>query len=147
METTELVVRKEITVSSPPERVFRVYTEDVATWWPIHTHSVGQERVQTLVLERRVGGRVYERLDDGTEHDWGEITVWDPPELLSMTWHPGRGPETAQQVEVRFLAEGEGTRVELEHRGWEQLGESAAGTRDSYDSGWDTVLQRFREAV
>jgi uncharacterized protein YndB with AHSA1/START domain len=149
METTDLVLRKTITVARPPDVAFRVYTEGVATWWPARTHSVGKDRVETVVLEGRVGGRFYERLDDGTEHDWGEITTWDPPERLGMTWHPGRGPETAQQVEIRFVAEGDGTRVELEHTGWEALGGQAEATQANYgsESGWTAVLGLFAQTV
>ncbi|MFI7065170.1 hypothetical protein ACIBL3_29545 [Kribbella sp. NPDC050124] len=33
-----------------------------------------------MVLERRLGGRIYERTQAGDEIDWGEITAWDPPE-------------------------------------------------------------------
>ena len=44
---------------------------------------------------------------------------------------------------MRFVPEGDGTRVELEHRGWERWGDEAAETRASYDSGWDTVLAPF----
>jgi uncharacterized protein YndB with AHSA1/START domain len=149
METTDLVLRKTISVARPPEVAFRVYTEGVASWWPARTHSIGHERVETVVLEGRVGGRFYERLDDGTEHDWGEITTWDPPERLGMTWHPGRGRETAQQIEIRFIAEGQGTRVEVEHTGWETLGDQAEATLANYDSesGWTGVLGQYAEAV
>jgi uncharacterized protein YndB with AHSA1/START domain len=56
-------------------------------------------------------------------------------------------PETAAptEIEVTFTPDGEGTRVELEHRNWEQAGESAAGMRDNYETGWDIVLAPFVE--
>ncbi|HLM33065.1 MAG TPA: SRPBCC domain-containing protein [Gaiellaceae bacterium] len=147
MEVTDLTLRKTITVAGPPEVAFRVFTEGLASWWPARTHSVGHERVDTIVLEGHVGGRFYERLDDGTEHDWGEITTWDPPGRLGMTWHAGRGPETAQQLEIRFVAEDDGTRVELEQTGWEVLGDEAEATRANYASGWTGVLGPYAEAV
>jgi uncharacterized protein YndB with AHSA1/START domain len=147
MEVTDLTLRKTITVARPPEVAFRVFTEGLASWWPARTHSVGHERVDTIVLEGHVGGRFYERLDDGTEHEWGEITTWDPPGRLGMTWHAGRGPETAQQLEIRFVAEGDGTRVELEQTGWEVLGDEAEATRANYASGWTGVLGPYAEAV
>jgi hypothetical protein len=46
----------------------------------------------------------------------------------------------ATELEVRFAAEGGGTRVELEHRGWEIYAAEAAETQKSYDTGWDEVL-------
>ena len=36
-----------------------------------------------------------------------------------MTWHPARGEETSQELNIRFMAEGEGTRVEIVHSGWD----------------------------
>jgi uncharacterized protein YndB with AHSA1/START domain len=64
-----------------------------------------------------------------------------------MTWHAGRGPETAQQLEIRFVAEDNGTRVELEQTGWEVLGDEAERTRANYASGWTEVLGPYAEAV
>jgi hypothetical protein len=57
-----------------------------------------------------------------------------------MTWHPGRSVDTAQTVEVRFTAEGAGTRVDLTHSGWETLGKEALETWKGDDTGWDIVL-------
>jgi len=147
MEVTDLTLRKTITVARPPDVALRVFTEGLTSWWPARTHSVGHERVDTIVLEGHVGGRFFERLDDGTEHEWGEITTWDPPGRLGMTWHAGRGPETAQQLEIRFVAEGDGTRVELEQTGWEVLGDEAEATRANYASGWTGVLGQYADAV
>jgi len=105
--------------------------------------------VATVVFEGWAGGRIYERLDDGTEHDWGRVSEWDPPQRLAYTWYPGRGPETGQMIEVRFTAEDGGTRVHLEQRGWELLGDEAAETRSRYDSegGWDRVLGLYADAA
>jgi hypothetical protein len=38
-----------------------------------------------------------------------------------------------------------GTRVDLEHRGWEKLGERAAEARQGYSQGWESVLAGFAE--
>ena len=150
MEQTvgDLTLRKTLEVSAPPERAFRLFTEEMATWWPMKTHSVGEERAETVVFEPGVGGRIVERTLDGEEHVWGTVTVWEPPSRLVMTWHPGRGPESAQEVEVRFEPSGAGTRVELVHTGWERLGEAAAAQFENYDGGWDVVLgERFGRAA
>ena len=57
-----------------------------------------------------------------------------------MSWYPGHDAAQATQLEVRFAAEGDGTRVDLEHTGWEILAERARETRNGYDAGWGTVL-------
>jgi hypothetical protein len=39
------------------------------------------------------------------------------------------------------------TRVELEHRGWEELGEAAGSARRGYEAGWEEALAQYvREA-
>jgi uncharacterized protein YndB with AHSA1/START domain len=48
-------------------------------------------------------------------------------------------------VEVTFTDEGRRTRVDLEHRGWENLGERAAEARQGYGQGWPAVLASFAE--
>jgi uncharacterized protein YndB with AHSA1/START domain len=148
-QVTELqAIRKSLVVDAAVEDAFRVFTEGIDAWWPLATHSVSRERAEAVVLEGWVGGRLYERMSTGEEIAWGEITVWEPPSRLSYTWHPGRDPENGQDVEMRFVAVGQKTRVELEHRGWERLGDDAAEAIGSYDTGWDLVLgERYPAAV
>ena len=74
--------------------------------------------------EVRVGGRFYERYADGTEFDIGHVTAYQPPTLVGFTWRVQSWGVTTQ-VEVRFIADGAGTRVELEHSGW---GQTASGS-------------------
>jgi uncharacterized protein YndB with AHSA1/START domain len=52
----------------------------------------------------------------------GRVSVWEPGERLVFGWRQatfaaGQGTE----VEVRFEAVGEETRVTVEHRGWETV--------------------------
>ena len=133
-------VIKTATVRCGVADAFRIFTERIATWWPLESHSVGGSSSESCFVEERVGGRLYERLNDGRELAWGKVLEWSPPDRLAFTWYPGRGPDTAQTVEVTFTAVGEGTRVELTHSGWEILGERAIETRDAYDTGWEFVL-------
>ena len=58
------------------------------------------------MLESGVGGRIYERTADGVEHDWGVVTVWDPPKRLAYLWHLGRDRSEATDVDIRFVARG-----------------------------------------
>lgn len=95
-----------------------------------------------------VGGRIFERTPAGAEHDWGEITEWDPPRKLSYLWHIGRDRSDATSVDIYFSAANElETLVEIEHRGWDHLGASAATWRDRNRIGWETLLPHFTAAV
>ena len=136
-------ITKSIVVPRSPDEAFRLFTEGIASWWPLRTHSITDPEPETAVFEPGVGGRLYERTKAGEELLWGTVTVWEPPERIGYTWHPGRGEQTAQEVEIRFLPEGDGTRLELEHRGWERAPEKRAG----YDEGWDKVLTRYVNAA
>jgi len=147
-QAVETVIRKSILVEASVERAFEVFTRVIGGWWPLETHSVGRENAETAVIESREGGRVYEIARNGQESDWGTVTAWDPPRRVAFTWHPGRGVETAQEVDVRFTSESAGARVDLEHRGWETLGDRMAEIIPEYDSGWDEVLgRRYADAA
>jgi uncharacterized protein YndB with AHSA1/START domain len=135
-----MTIRKSIRVERAPEISFRVFCESISEWWP---GGFGGKDAK-LFMEGRVGGRFYERRADGTEYQIGQVTAYQPPSVVAFTW---RAPswEVTTRVEVRFSAEDRGTRVELEHGGWEQ----DAKTRDArknYDAGWDRILGHYQAA-
>ena len=142
MTTTaeELTVRKTVTVPLQPDRAFELFTARIGEWWPLSTHSLNGEEVETAVLEPRPGGRLYERTRAGAEHEWARVVVFEPPSRFVLEWrvNPSR---PATELDVRFTAEDGGTRVDLEHRGLEE------DRKRSYDTGWDDVLARYLEAA
>jgi uncharacterized protein YndB with AHSA1/START domain len=114
-------VRKVVSVQAPREVAWRVFTEQMATWWPLAMYKIGKAAAVDAVIEPRVGGRWYERGEDGTTCDWGRVLAWEPHARLVLTWDITADwqydPALQTEIEVRFIAEGEaGTRVELEHR-------------------------------
>lgn len=146
-------VRKSITVKASAERAFQVFTDGVDTWWP-RTHHIGKLPMKKGVIEGRAGGRCYSEQIDGSECDWGQILVWEPPHRFVLAWmitHEwGYEPDLAKasEVEVRFTPVGDGsTRVDLEHRYFERHGAGGDVMRTSIDSpgGWSTLLQLFAE--
>jgi hypothetical protein len=134
-------VRRSVVVPWAPEQAFRRFTIEIASWWPLRSHSVGGDRAETVVFEDRIGGRIYERNRDGQDSTWGTVSAWDPPRRVAFTWHPGRPTDTAQRIEVRFLPEGTGTRLELTHDDWERYGAMAHRVRRGYSVGWAYVLR------
>ena len=147
-QTSETAIKKSVVVNRPVEEAFRFYTEQVGSWWPFQkTHSVTEEDVETVIIECREGGRFYERTKSGDEHVWGTVLVWDPPNRILHSWHPGRGEETSQEIELTFTQVAEGTRVNLVHTGWERLGDRMPEVMASYDTGWDKVLGQYVEAA
>ena len=137
-------LRFELEVACPPEHAFAVWTERIDTWWPRdHTVTGGDDVV--VVLQDRVGGRIFERTADGAEHDWGEVTVWQPPERLAYRWHLRQDPADATEVDIRFVAAGDAaTRVEIEHTGWERLAGDPDLRRQRNTVGWTALLPHYQ---
>lgn len=140
-------VVKEVTVPLDRQRAFTLFTRRIAEWWPLATHSVEGDEAVACVFEERVGGRLYERARDGSEHTWGTVLEWDPPAGFSMTWHPGRDASSAQQLRVSFIEADDRTLVRLVHSGWERLADGGTAERANYDLGWDYVLGFFTRAA
>jgi uncharacterized protein YndB with AHSA1/START domain len=143
-------ITRTVTVQGSVERAFRLFTEQMGTWWPLETHSIAvdqglEQRAETLMVQAREGGRIDEVLEDGSTRGWGGVDVWEPPNRVVFWWKPNDLPTPPTEVEVRFTAEGGGTRVDLEHRGWDRLGEVAEEIRPLYASegGWTMVLGRY----
>jgi uncharacterized protein YndB with AHSA1/START domain len=136
-------VRKQLKVSLPVEKAFDLFTAGMGTWWPMATHSVGEEQAERCFFEGWVGGRIVEVLKDGSQSEWGKVLTWEPFHKVSFHWYPGRTPDTAQEVTVTFSEIPHGTLVELVHVGWESLGEEALARRNGYDTGWDYVLAKY----
>jgi uncharacterized protein YndB with AHSA1/START domain len=145
-------VRRSVIVRARADHAFRVFTEGIDTWWP-RSHHIGKSPMKRTIIEGRVGGRCYCEQIDGTECDWGQILVWEPPRRFVMAWQIGPAwqyePDLARssEVEVRFTPEGDGSvRVDLEHRYFERLGAGGDAMRAAVDSagGWGSLMDLFR---
>jgi Activator of Hsp90 ATPase homolog 1-like protein len=140
-------IRLSFELACPQATAFSTWTTRASTWWPAD-HSVSGERGIEVVFEEHVGGRIFERTMSGVERDWGWVTAWEPPSRLAFAWHLHFAPEDATDVEIRFIDSGrDRTRVEIEHGGWERLGERAPERREGNRRGWDSVLPYFVEAI
>jgi hypothetical protein len=143
-------ITRAVTVQGPIEHAFGVFTEQIGRWWPLETHSIAvdqelDQRAVDLRVETHQGGRIEEVLEDGTTHDWGRVDVWERPTRVVFAWKPNDLPTPPTEVEVRFTADGHRTHVDVEHRGWERLGDEAEQIRPLYASegGWTMVLGRY----
>jgi hypothetical protein len=144
-DQTALELRKTATVSQTPAEAFALFTEQMAAWWPMASHSVGLDQATSVKVEPGVGGRIIETLRDGATSVWGTIDVWEPPAKLRFSWHPGTSEDEATTVEVLFHESGAATTVELIHTGWERRPNGAA-MLEQYDSGWDYVFGLYAAA-
>jgi uncharacterized protein YndB with AHSA1/START domain len=143
-------VRKSIHVAALPEHAFDVFANGIGRWWP-KTHKIGPADLDRPVIEPKAGGRWYEVDVDGTECEIGKVAVWEPPARLVLIWQLTPeftyDPNLFTEVEVTFTPEASGTRVDLEHRYLERVGEKAEAMRDTVSGpgGWPALLQLFAE--
>jgi uncharacterized protein YndB with AHSA1/START domain len=126
-----------------------VFTQRIHSWWPLETHSVRATRddraPEELRLELREGGRFYEKTGD-EEASWGTVLDYDPPHRIVLEWHvnPDNPPT---EIEVTFAPDGDGTRVDLVHSGWERFETDETRSNYASENGWTTVLGSYVKAA
>jgi uncharacterized protein YndB with AHSA1/START domain len=141
-------VRKSIYVAAPPEHAFDTFANGIGRWWP-KSHKIGQSELDRPVIEPEEGGRWYELDVDGTECEIGKVAVWQPPSRLVLIWQLtpefAYDPDLVTEVEVTFAPEANGTRVELEHRDLERMGDKSEAMRETISGpgGWPALLELF----
>ena len=106
-------------VAADPATAFAVFTEEIDQWWRRGPRYRGEGEASVIVLEAGVGGRLLELGAGRREQEIGRVLVWQPSARLVLGW--SRDGAGSTEVEVGFVAEGEGTRVTIEHRGWDRV--------------------------
>ncbi|HSS92836.1 MAG TPA: SRPBCC domain-containing protein [Candidatus Dormibacteraeota bacterium] len=135
-------IRIEVTVRRSIDDAFWHFTKQMTAWWPMQRFTFGPGRSHEVLMEPYVGGRFYERYEDGDEFTIGEVLAWEPPRRVVFTWRGRWAMPT--DVTVRFTSEDMSvTRVQVEHAGWERLGDSGFERRNQYANGWPAVLAAF----
>jgi uncharacterized protein YndB with AHSA1/START domain len=120
-------------VKATPERAFAVFTGEIGAWWrPSGMFQTTPRAPGRLAFEAGADGRrLVETLANGKVFQIGRVLAWEPPERLVFSWRQAAfPPDLHTEVEVRFEAVGDETRVSIEHRGFDQVpAESAARHR------------------
>jgi hypothetical protein len=144
-------VRKQLVVKASQSRAFAAFTAEMSRWWPA-THSILKSPLKECVIEPRAGGRWYAVGEDGSSCQTGYVIAWHPPGELVLAWQINAewqyDPDLVTEVEVKFIAESaDTTRIELEHRHLERMGEKGANARSAVDSpnGWSAIIESFRK--
>ena len=115
-------------VKATPARAFSVFVEEIGAWWrPNGLFQTTPRAPGRLAFEPGQGGRLTETLANGKVFEIGRIIAWAPPDKLIFSYRQANfPPDLHTEVEVRFEAVGEETRVALEHRGFDRVPEGAA---------------------
>jgi uncharacterized protein YndB with AHSA1/START domain len=144
-------VQKTLVVKSNVERAFTAFTSRMGSWWP-RSHSTASSPLVDVIVEPRAGGRWYERGEDGSETEWGKVLHWQPPAKVVLAWQLDGSwkynPACVTEVEINFTALGaQQTRVDLEHRHLERLGDNAGAVRELLNSGWGGILELYAKQL
>ena len=158
MKTNETAVVTTI-VAVDPATAFSVFTNEIGAWWkPKVKNLIGKNPGGTMKFEPGPAGRLLEVYEDAPDHPFevGRILIWQPPERLVFEWKQENfSPGESTQVEVRFEPVARGTRVTLEHHGWDAF-PSGHPARHGYTGEafssmmglrWADLLTSFRSHV
>jgi len=140
-------------VKATPERAFKAFVEDIGAWWrPNGLFATTPRAPGRLAFEPGAEGRLVETLADGRTFEIGRVLAWEPPARLAFNWRQATFPmDLETEVEVRFEAVGEETRVSVEHRGFARLPADSAARHGFPDAAllmrlgewWRTLLSAY----
>lgn len=148
MKSTD-TVSATVEVAVDPAVAFAIFTEEIGQWWrpgPINWND--SKRAIGIRIEPGVGGRWIEVYDAATGEGFecGRIQVWEPGVRLVFLYKDAGHVIDDTEVEVRFEAIEGGTRVTLEHRGWERVSADIAARQSNIKRwGWANILGWFSE--
>ena len=143
-------------VRASPARAFAAFVEQIGDWWrPSPLFQTTPRPPGRLAFEGGEGGRLVETLVGGKVFEIGRVLAWEPPARLVFSWRQASFPPgLATEVEVRFEAVGEETRVSVEHRGFDRVPPASAARHGFPDAAllarlaefWQAQLAGMREA-
>lgn len=139
-----VTVSEQVRVRATPQRAFDVYVGHIDDWWlrqGTYRYSFAPPTTEPahIRFEAGLGGRFYEEFADGSIHDIGTITTWNPPHEFAYTWKEPQWPEETT-VHVAFVADGDHTEVRVTHSGFRSK-ESA----DGYALGLREILGSYTD--
>jgi uncharacterized protein YndB with AHSA1/START domain len=144
-------VSTEIDVDASAEHAFRVFTEQIGTWWDDDKHILAAPLAE-MVFEPYVGGHIIDRGTDGSECRWARVLAYEPPARvcfswdINLQWQIETDPGRTSEVEITFTPLGPGcTRVVLTHRHLDRHGDGWEQMRDAVGAGWS--LTGFAKAA
>ena len=142
-------IKKEVVVEASQSTAFRVFTEEMDSWWPA-THHTGQSPLVGTVLEPNVKGRWYTKHEDGSECNVGSVLHWNPNDLIVLNWQINGNyqydPELTTEIVVKFVPVGPTTtKVYFEHMNLQRM----VGVKaiDEMDQGWGMIMELYKNYI
>jgi hypothetical protein len=138
------MIEKSVVLACACERAFALFTERASDWWPELLRHTGDAGSQITLL---ASGRFWERAADGREVELGRVTAWEPPTRLALDFYPGTGRLHPTEVVVRFSAEGDRTRVVIQHRPTVASADLWVAGARRFERSWERVLAALKNAA
>jgi uncharacterized protein YndB with AHSA1/START domain len=109
-------------VAVDPELAFDVFTRETDLWWRRGMRFRGGGEGSIVRFEGERPRRLVEVSAGGETFVIGRVLAWEPGLRLALEWRSRAftGDEVTH-VDVRFEAASGGTRVTIEHAGWEAI--------------------------
>jgi len=141
-------------VAVSPEDAFEVFTEEIDRWWGQGPRYRAPKGAGVLSFRGGEDRALVETYADGEVREIGRVRVWQPSERLVFEWRNSNfAAHEVTEVEVIFEARNGGTRVTLEHRGWDALPKNHPARHGQTDDArfvatiggwWGQLLTSFR---
>ena len=128
-------IEQAITLSAPPERVWKALTGEVGSWWGFH---IGPDD-SDISLDARVGGQFIERWGDGEGELYATVSFLRKGKKITLEGGMGMSGPGYSKFSYTLEPKNEGTEVLLTH--------DCHGLRDpvaeaGFREGWDTLLSK-----
>ena len=130
----------ETVVPASPQEAFVAFTARMDQWWDVLL-TPDAATFTGIEIDPK-GGDVSMRHGD-ERHVWGRVTRWEPEGTYAQDFWLGHDSAHPTTLTVTFRAEGDDTRVRLEHGGWT---EATASEREKYTH-WRELLERYAAYV
>ena len=139
-ETPPIGVRTflvEVLIEAPIERVWRAMVVDTNEWW--HREFFIGPDPKALLIEPRLGGRMYEDWGDGEGMIWGHVNMVRSPELLQIVGDCSKdfGGPSRHIMTWNLEQDGGTTRLRLEHS---IHGHVTAQVEENTSAGWKRLF-------
>ena len=117
MTAEDEVARITTVVAVHPRDAFDVFTGEIAAWWKRSPRHRGAGTMRFVDRARLV-----ETSESGETFEIGRVLAWEPGARLAFEFRTREfAPGDVTRVDVRFEEIALGTRVTIEHGGWDAI--------------------------